>query len=166
MARLPYPTYSLEKLHLFRRYQTREEYQQATGQEPAPFDPNLAPKYWCDPAARNSPRRSVVYDNALVTGPGGQPVAGPDGKPLVDLLALPKEQAASVNIPPQGTNVPGADTAEIPVPLAALESDEELFFQFGGVVAVKNRTLFDLAKEGFTGADRARLEAIARKLGV
>ncbi|MBI4877307.1 MAG: hypothetical protein HY822_21990 [Acidobacteria bacterium] len=166
MARLPFPTYSMEKLFLFRRYQTQEDYRQATGQEPPPFNPNHAPKYWCDPAAKDSTRRTVVYDHALVTNSRGQAIAGPDGKPMLDVLLLPKELAATVNIPPQGTTVPGADAAEVPMPLSALSPDEELCFQFGGVVAVKNVNLFELAKEGFTGADRILLQAIARKLSV
>jgi len=45
MARLPYPIYGLENLYLFRRYQTRADYQKATGQEPPPFNSNQRPKY-------------------------------------------------------------------------------------------------------------------------
>ena len=34
------------------------------------------------------------------------------------------------------------------------------------MVAVKNAELFDALKEGFTAADRALIQAIAKKLGV
>lgn len=165
MARLPYPIYGLENLYLFRRYQTREDYQQATGAEPLPFDARRAPKYWLDPKARESSRKNVVYDYVIAMGLGSAAVPGPDGKPMLDVLVLNKEEAGTVNIPPNVTNFPGADVPEVPVPLRALEPGEELCFQFAGVVAVKNVELFDALKEGFTAADRALLQSIARKLG-
>lgn len=163
---LPYPKYSLEKLYLFPYYQTREDYQRATGQEPPPWDPNRAPKHWFDPNAAQSARRSVIYENVLALSDTGSPLVSPDGKPMLDVLVLSKEEAATVNIPPLGTNVPGADRPEIPCPLRALDPDEELFFDFGGVVAVKNRKLFSQLETGFTADDRALLRAIAEKLGV
>ena len=166
MARLPLPIYGLENLYLFPRYQTRADYQKATGQEPPPFDPNQRPKYWFDPTAKDSPRRNVVYDNTLVLSEFGRPIPGPDGKPMLDLLTLPKTVAATVNIPPEGTNIEGTDKYEELLPLRDLEPGEELFFQFGGLVAVKNVELFDSLKEGFTPADRALIQAIAKKLGV
>ena len=166
MARLPYPIYGLENLYLFRRYQTRADYQKATGQEPPPFNPNQRPKYWFDPTAKDSPRRNVVYDNTLVLSEFGKPIPGPDGKPMLDLLTLPKMVAATVNIPPEGTNIEGTDAYEELLPLRDLEPGEELFFQFGGLVAVKNVEMFDALREGFTPADRALIQAIAKKLGV
>ena len=95
----------------------------------------------------------------------GKPVPGPNGKPMLDLLTLPKLVAATVNIPPEGTNIEGADAYEELLPLRDLEPGEELFFQFGGLVAVKNVELFDALREGFTPADRALIQAIARKVG-
>jgi hypothetical protein len=166
MARLPYPIYGLENLYLFRRYQTREDYQKATGAEPPPFDERRTPKYWFDPKARESSRKNVVYDYVIAMGPGTQPLPGPDGKPMLDVLVLGKEEAATVNIPPTGTAIAGADVPEVPMPLRALEPGEELCFQFAGVVAVKNVELFEALKEGFTAGDRALLQAIAKKLGV
>lgn len=166
MARLPYPIYGLENLSIFPRYQTREDYRQATGQEPPPFDPNRRPKYWFDPKAKDSQRRNVVYDNVLVVSEFGKPLPGADGKPMLDVMTLPKMEAATVNIPPQGTNIAGADAYEVPMPLRTTEPGEEMFFQFGGIVAVKNVELFDALKEGFTAADRELIHAIARKLGV
>jgi hypothetical protein len=165
MARLPYPIYGLENLHLFRRYQTREDYQKATGAEPPPFDARRPPKYWLDPKAKDSLRRNVVYDFVIAMGPGSAAVPGPDGKPMLDVLLLSKDEAATVNIPPDATNVAGADVPEVPMPLRALEPGEELCFRFAGVVAVKNVELFDAVQEGFTAGDRALLQLIARKLG-
>jgi len=164
---LPYPKYSLDKLYLFPYYQTREDYRRAMGEEPPAWDPHRPPKYWFDPNARQSPRRNVVYDNVLATSDSGSPLVGPDGKPMLDVLVLSKEEAATVNIPPKDvTNVAGADRPEVPCPLRALESNEELFFDFGGVVAVKNRELYAQLEVGFTSEDRALLQAIAKKLGI
>jgi len=164
---LPYPKYGLSNLYLFPYYQTREDYERAVGQAPPPWDPNRPPKYWFDPNARQSTRRNVVYDFVIATSESGTPLVGSDGKPMLDLLVLPKEEAATVNIPPKDVaNVPGADRPEVPCPLRALEPDEELFFDFGGIVAVKNKNLYPSLEVGFTAEDRALLRAIAAKLGV
>ena len=111
-----------------------------------------------------------MYAQALVTDPDtGTVLAGSDGNPALDALVLDRDEAANVNIPPSGTgatNIPGADRPEIPVPLRPLEPNEELFFDFGRVVAVKNTELFAQLETGFTQQDRSLLQAIARKLGV
>jgi len=167
MPALPYPKYGLDSLYLFPYYQTRDAYRKAAGEEPPPWDPRKPPKYWMDAKARLSGRRNVVYDFTLAISQSGTPLAGPDGKPMLDLLVLPKEDAATVNIPPDATNVPGTDVPPVPPPLRPLEPNEELFFDVGGVVAVKNLD-HPYWKEtaGFTQADRALLRAIAAKLGV
>ena len=169
MPALPLPKYGLKSLYLFPYYQTREDYQKATGQEPPPWDARRAPKYWCDPKARESTRRNVVYDFVLATSQSGSPLAGPDGKPMLDLLVLTKDEAATVNIPPKGpgvANIPGSDLPEAPCPLRPLEPNEELFFDFGGVVTVKNVPLYSALETGFTAQDRLLLKAIARSLGI
>jgi hypothetical protein len=163
---LPYPKYGLKSLYLFPYYQTREDYRQSTGQESPAWDSRRAPKYWCDPSAGASVRRNVIYDLVLATAPNGTPLPGPDGKPQLDVLVLKKEEAATVNIPPDGTNIPGADVPEVPCPLRPLEPGEELFFDIGGVVAVKNVALYAAMEVGFTAQDRLLLKAIGRKLGV
>ena len=168
MPALPYPKYGIENLYLFRYYQTREAYQQATGEDTTPWNPQKPPKHWRDSKALQSARRNVVYDSVVATSQGGGPLAGPDGKPVLDLLVLSKAEAASVNIPPAGpgiSNVPGAEVAAVPCPLRALEPNEELFFDFGGVVAVKNLDLYPKIEVGFTSGDRDLLRAIARRLG-
>ena len=169
MPALPYPKYGLDHLYLFPYHQTREAYQKASGEEPPPWNPQKPPKYWRDPKALQSARRNVVYDSVVATSQGGSPLAGPDGKPVLDLMVLSKEDAASVNIPPKGpgvSNVPGADVPEVPCPLRPLEPNEELFFDFGGVVVVKNLDLYPKIEVGFTSGDRDLLRAIGRKLGV
>jgi len=163
---LPYPKYGIKSLYLFPWHQSREDYHQATGKEPPSWDPSKPPKRWEDPAASSSLRRNVVYDFALVTGASGAPVAGPDGKPMLDILVLKKEEAAAVNLPPLAANVEGAEAPEVPCPMRALEADEELFFDIGGVVTVKNVVLYEALQVGFTSQDRSLLKGIARKLGV
>ncbi len=164
MAALPYPVYGVEKLYLFPYYQTREDYRKAFGVEPPPWDESRPPKRWLDPGALGSSRRNVVYDPVIATSDTGQALVGPDGRPVLDVLVLKKEEAASVNIPPAATNVPGADVPEAPPPLRRLEANEELFFQFGGLVAVKNKELYQALEVGFTAQDRALLKSIAQKL--
>lgn len=167
MPALPFPKYSLSKLYLFPTYQSREEFRSATGADAPPFDPRRPPKYWLDPAAASKTARTIIYDRVLAVDDGGKPVAGPDGNPFMEPMALSKADAGSVNIPPSATNVPGADVPLVPVPLRALEPDEQLFFDFGGVVSVKNTKLYPQpAGEGFTAQDRQLLQAIAIKLGV
>ena len=166
MPALPYPTYSLDRLYLFPLYQTRDSYTQATGQEAPAFDPQRPPKYWFDPEAEKSLRRNVVYDTVVCYLENGGLLLDEAGKPQVESMILLKQEAATVNIPPNETNVPGASVPCVPVPLRALDADEELVLGFGGVVLVRNKSISEDTTEGFTPSDRALLQAIARKLNV
>jgi len=166
MSALNYPIYSITKLYKFPAYMTRDEYQAAIGEEPPAWNPDRAPKYWFDPAAKNATKMSVVYDCVIATAANGTPLVGDDGKPVTDLMVLSKSEASTVNIPPKLANIPGADVPAIPVPLRALEPGEELFFSLGGVVSVKNTALYSQLDNGFTVKDREILLAIASKLGL
>lgn len=160
--------YGLESLYLFPYFQTREDYTKATGLEPPKFDGSRPPKYWFDPAAPDSIRRIVSYEQVIAYAASGAPLLSSDGGPITELLTLTKEDAAGVNIPPKGpgwANVVGADVPEIPPPLRALRDDEELFFPFPGIVAVRIKGTLE-ADRGFTEEDRAVLLAIASKLGI
>lgn len=151
------PIYGLAELNLFQAYQTRDEYERLTGQPCPVWDTGRPPKYWFDPAAAASTKRTVVYDLAVF--------GLRDGKPELDLLVLSKEHAATVNIPP----FKWSETTDpaVPVPLRALDPDEELIVAFGGVVQVKNTAHpFWGDAGGFTASDRTLLKAIAKKLGV
>jgi hypothetical protein len=160
------PTYPLADLNLFPRYQTREDYQKANSYAPPPFDSRRPPKYWLDPDAALSTRNSLVYPNVLLVGIGGAPIPGPDGRPQLDVLVLSKAEAATANIPPNETNVPGATVPEVPMPLRPMESWEQLESVFPGVVRVRDLRVAEPAQPGaFTPADRALLQSIARKLG-
>ena len=170
MPALNTPKYGIETLYLFPYYQTREAFEQATGQICPPWNPYRPPKSWFDPKAKDSIKRSIVYDHVIATSLSGVPLITPDGYPMLDSLVLNRDEAATLNIPPKGygiSNVPGADQPEVPVPLRPLETDEELFFDFGGIVAVRNVKLFPKAEVGgFTEQDRQVLRAIASKLSV
>lgn len=164
------PTISgLDTLFLFPYFSTREEYQKATGQAPPPWDPKRPPKYWFDPKAMDSPRRIVIYDSVLAVSENGTLLRDDQNRPAIDTLVLQKEIAATVNIPPKGpnsTNIPGADQPEVQMPLRSLADNEELFFRFGGVVAVRNKETYAFTQVGFTYQDRLLLQSIAHKLGL
>ena len=169
MPALPQPWYGLDSLYVFRIYQTREEYEQATGRPCPPWTPAKPPKLWFDAAAASNPRRNVVYDNVVAYAANGSPAKGPDGKPMIESLVLTRDEASTVNIPPKGpgySNIPGADVPSVPVPIRALEKNEELFFGFGGGVFVRNLDHQGQVEVGFSNDDRALLKAIAGKLGV
>lgn len=160
--------YGLESLYLFPYFQTREDYQKATGVEPPKWDSTRPPKYWFDPAAKDSTRRNVTYDQVIAYSASGSPLFDANGNPTLELMMLNKDEAAGVNIPPKGlgiANVPGADKPEIPPPLRALRADEELFVPFGSIVAVRVKGTLE-PDRGFTEEDRSILLAVARKLGV
>ncbi|MGE5570244.1 MAG: hypothetical protein ACM3S5_14505 [Rhodospirillales bacterium] len=169
MAALPYPRYGLDKLYLYPYFQTREQYEQITGQPCPPWDKTRRPKKWFAPEAAQSQDDFIVFERVLATEmkESGRPLAGADGKPYLKPLILPCEIAATVNIPPNASNVEGATVPEYPVPLRALDPNEELIFDGPfGIVMVRNIELSQGADTGFTAQDRATLQAIARKLGV
>lgn len=164
-------TYPLEKLFLFSRYQTRDAYKALVGIPPPEFNPMKRPKFWADPSAITAPLRNVCYERTIALTDRGLPAVGPDGKPMLEMLMLPKLEAGSVNIPPEGTNIDGAEMPEWPMPLKSLPTGHELTFHSGsvpggGVVSVIDTVAAALQVEGFTAADRALLRAIAMKLGV
>lgn len=162
------PFDSVAVLHLFPRYQTREDYEAKTGQSCPPWDPNRRPKEWFDPNPIDlfiGPDGSgyTVYDRVLT----GKPDA--TGVPGLTRLAISVAEASTVNIPPKGTgatNVPGADQPEVYAPLKALSPTQALVYRFGATVAVRNLDVpLDGEGGGFQQADRVMLMAIATKLG-
>lgn len=167
MAALPQPKYGLNQLYLFPQYQTREEYQAATGKEPPPFDPTRPSQHWFDPEAAKSTKRVLVYERALAIDEKGFPKRDENGRPYLEPLVIPRTEAATVNIPyKKAANEPSSGLPDVPVPCRELHEDEELDFDFGGVVIVRNRNFADQAVVGYTVADRELLRAIARKLNV
>lgn len=162
-------TYSLFKLFLFPVFQTREEYKQITGEDAPPWDPNIPVKNWFDPAARNTNKRTMLYDRVLLYDANGMVIPDAEGKPTLDQLALMKEVAAQVNMLPSERLVdygPGSRMAPIPCPMRELQTDEEMFFTFGGAVAVRLKNSYKSDVNAFTVHDRVLLQKIADKLGV
>lgn len=163
----------LANYNLFPRYRTRDDYRKVAGLEPPPFDARRPPKYWRDTSAPLQPRNSIVYPNVILMSERGIAVPDQDGRPQLDMLVLSKAEAGMVNIPPDATNVEGADVPEVPMPLRDLEPGMQLEFGFGGVVRVRDTGVVEDQPGAFTAADRALLEAIralleaiAHKLGV
>lgn len=148
--------FPIRELFVFKNYRTRAEYRLATGKEAPAFDPTRAPKYWEDPAAASSPRRVVVYDYVFY----------PASKPMLDVLLLKREDAATVNIFEPGIDVPAPREAEIPNPIRELKPTEKVVFDALGNPMVHDTTLDAPQGGGFTAADRAMLKSIAVKLGI
>ena len=165
MSLLQPTRWGIAKLYRFPYFQTREAFLEANGYEAPPFTTSRPPKYWIDEEARSSPRRVVVYENAIAYAANGSPLVGPDGQPVVESLSMFREDAFTVNIPPVGANVAGANQPDVPVPLRALTDEEELFFAMPGVVAVRLKSHQE-PDRGFTEEDRSLLQAIARQLGL
>jgi hypothetical protein len=161
--------YSIFQLFLFPVFQTREEYKKHTGQDAPPYNENKPIKNWFDPAARTTRSRTMLYDRVLLYDDNGMVVPDPNGKPTLDNLALLREIAAEVNMLPEEKLVdygPSSRMAPIPVPLRELKAEEELFFTFGGAVAVRKKGAYKTDVNAFTVDDRAMLYKIAEKLGV
>lgn len=161
-------SYPLDTLYLYPYYQSQAQYKAATGQDAPPFDPSKPPKGWFDPAALNTTLRNVVYDRVIAYADNGIPARDANGNPMLEALVLLKADAANVNIPlKQTANEAGAGQLEVPVPLRALNDDEELFFDWGGIIKVRNKKLWAAAQNvPFTLQDQQLLEGIAQKLGV
>ncbi len=156
----------LDSLYLFPAYRSRQDFRAATGKDAPAYNPLRPPKMWADPEAAKSPRRSVVYDNALTLGAQGQPLAGPDGRPLFEPLVLNRDEAATVNIWEPGLGIVAPSEPPVPPPFRDLKDNEELFFLFPGVVAVRDPNEKPEDPGGFTAEDRRVLLAIARRLDV
>jgi hypothetical protein len=165
MSSLQPTRWGIAKLYRFPYFQTREAFLAANGYDAPPFTADRPPKYWMDETARSSESRVVVYDPVIAYAANGSPLVGPGDQPVVESLALFREEAYTVNIPPAGANIPGASQPAVPVPLRVLTDEEELFFAMPGVVAVRLKA-FQEPDRGFTEADRSLLQAIALRLGL
>jgi hypothetical protein len=156
------PYFALDRLYLFPYYRSRQDYRALTGKEAPAYDTTRPPKNWEDPAAAQSTRRTVVYENVLAD------VMGEDGKPTLDMLVLNKTEAATVNLYDQTTaGVPAPEMAPVPVPLRALNDNEELVYTQPGIVMVRDKSVpLPETQNGFTSEDRELLRAIAKKLSV
>ena len=161
--------FPINDLYVFPSFQTRDDYFKATGEEAPEWDPNRPVKSWFDPAARNTNKRTFLYDVVLMYDKNGMVLPDEKGIPQLEQLALLREEAARVNILPREKMVdygPGSKVAPIPVPMRPLKATEELVFTFGGVVAVRLKDAYKSTVNTFTVNDRQLLEKIAQKLGV
>ena len=177
MADQPY--YGIDKLYLFPRYQTREQYTELTGAIPPPFDASKPVKKWFDPfpATENPghkrvfPGGIVVYEQTLKYN-GYHPAQDENGKPVLEPIAMTQAEARTLNIPRSDVYEKGAENPERQVPLRQLAENEVLEMGFGGVVTVRDMNVPIVsvggtgAASGFTEADRGLLQRIAKLLGV
>lgn len=156
--------YGISALYLYPTYQTPADFEKATGLKAPVFEPAYRPKNWFDPAVDVcDPEADVCYD--VVRVPVGQT------QPRVVRACMPAFEAAAVNIPTGGASTVPDDPRARPqreVPVRALLGNEALVgTPFGVQVVNLDLRAARLKTEGaFLPADRALLEAIARKLGV
>lgn len=161
--------FPINDLYVFPFFQSRDDYFKATGEEAPVWDPNRPVKSWFDPAARNTNKRTFLYDVVLMYDKNGMVLPDEKGVPQLEQLALLREEAARVNMLPREKMVDygsGSKVAPIPVPMRPLKATEELVFTFGGVVAVRIKDAYKSTVNAFTVNDRQLLEKIAQKLGV
>lgn len=156
---LPYPKYGLEKLILpgVMFYQSREDFERATGQESPPFNPDLEPKRWTD--MRSNLPAYVPYNIAVVQ-------AG--GRLAIQPVSFGRGFALRLNIP-IGKGGPGEDQPEVPFPIRDLFEDEELAYTPFGI-EVHNRDLWAKLVGAGGAVDLTpvieRLDRVLRALGV
>jgi hypothetical protein len=164
----------LTELQVFDVYQTRQDYEEATGNPCPPPDPKRRRKHWFDPAyagvSQEDDDGQLVFYQALAVNPRTRAVVRDfNGKPMLTTIALSKWEAGQVNIP-EGTanefplSEPIMMFDQIQTPLRSLTPEEELeFYGPMGVVRVVNTVLRDADKaksEQFTAADREALRQI------
>lgn len=159
----------LSDLYLFPEYNTREEYEKATGKECPPYDPTIPTKHWEDPEPR-ARGRFVLYENVLATDEHNNIVVDDMGRPVFEPISLTVAVAKTVNIPEKkAANEPGVKFVIQP-PCRRLEGDEELVFQPGvpfRIPVVYRRSLASPSEPtAWTQGDRELLRRIATKLGV
>lgn len=142
------PQYGLDELYLFPFYPDQKRYREAHNGQNPPWDPTRNVKRWIDPAPQG-PGRNVTYARVLARDEKNRPVAGPDGRPHLEPLTIPKTEATTVNIPPDshtGTADTGEVLPEYDCPLRELFPEEEIIFAPPmGSVEVRNTKLFQEA---------------------
>jgi hypothetical protein len=122
-----------------------------------PWNPRDPVKYWSDPNALKSTKRTVVYQTCVT----GRIV---DGQPEIDVAAFSKERAATVNIPPEGWSDP-VIPAE-PLPIRELHPNEELFVGFGGLIQVRDKSMAPVDVGAMLTKVYDLLQRVASKLEV
>jgi hypothetical protein len=164
-------TYSLDALHMFPYFATREAFKEATGVEPPPFDDSKPPKYWRDlGASKVDVDDVVVYDVAY--RPGGGVLTATDGTPRFVKLIMSPTDALAINIPDKkiGSFQGSGRVTEVQPPLFPLLPNERLTFQPGIAGAQLMIQRIDIATPAtptsWTEGDRQLLREIANRLGV
>lgn len=159
--------YGISALYLFGTFQSRGQYGAVTGQQAPNWDPNRRPKSWRDDSkaelAQQDPEAICFYNGVKAIG----------GAPRIIMLAMPAWEAATVNIPSGEGGPPDARSRPSwEVPIRDLFPGEALDIAGagpGGVIRVVNlakQEAQDMVEGKFLPRDRAKLDAIAAKMGL
>lgn len=132
----------IKTIYRFPVYQTREQYKNAIGIEPPPYNPNLPIKGWFDPDAldttKNGEDSFIIYKVVAVwkdlanKNNLNQYKANKEGRPFIESYPIEKDLAAIVNIPPTGYDIPSSiigNQFNVPVPVRDLLPNEKLTFR-------------------------------------
>jgi hypothetical protein len=152
---MQYPT-SYESLCLFPLFKDASDYRERIGIEP-PWTPTNPVKYWFDPNAAKSTKRTIVYPTCIT----GLII---DGQPEVDAAVYPRDRAASVNIPPSNWN--GSIIPAEPLPIRDLLPIEELYADSNGNILVRDKTMTLIDVATMVKNINDLLKRISNKLGV
>ncbi len=129
------------------------------------FDVSRRPKYWEDPAAAQSAEDYVIYPRVLAIQEFSpyNPAKDENGRPFLQSLILPKEVAATVNIPPEVTQ---GLKLRAPYGPVCKEVPEGLELAWGGALSTSVVLVDPKAKStkaiAFTQYHEELLEAIAK----
>lgn len=160
--------YGIGELELFKKFMSREAYEEAFGIPAPAYNPDLRPKYWKDDSVDLSdPEAEVEYLVPKIVG----------GVWRLVRTMMPNWEAAACNIPdtlpsgvtPSNPEWEGRGRPMREFPVRPLLANEALYSGFGNTCMVGRTDL--LAKQEqesgkFLASDRVLLQAIAAKLNV
>lgn len=131
---------TMEKIHLFPAYLSRQDYEARTGRTCPAYDPTRSVKRWEDPDALSSPS-TVTYDVIRIDTGSKCIMNNSDGNPCFEKMALPSTEAFRVNLPPSVGTDPNIN-GEIRMPCRVLNAEwrEEFVWNNGlPTVRIKDR---------------------------
>ena len=155
-------------LNLYPTFSTRDDYTAKTGKPCPEWTPTKHPKAWEDLNAKKVFSVNGVDWTLYVRTFSAFDA---EGNVVWEQVAMPVEEAKSVNIPPMGegqTNVPGADQTPVPCPMRLPTDGESIRPGFGNVPVVWTAAELDgLVKSGpFTQMDREQLGRVEAKCDI
>jgi hypothetical protein len=133
------------------------------------FDPKKRVKRWADPNPAGV-GINVVYQNALALDEFGNPIRLADGQAALEPMVMTKDEARTLNIPPQEWEVTGTLPAwPTPLDLKKLGETERIVVQgFSNIAVIRDMAKYEEeSKDPSKQLDRieALLKKIAAKVG-